>query len=175
MKKAIIGIDPGASGGIAVYKNKFATAVAMPSGTQKINEYFRYLKENNEEVIVFIEHVNSYRGDQMEGGKSFGIDKLLAQYQELKTLLSVNGFPYVPVYPVSWQSTLQLNVKGDTKQERKLRYKEYAQKNFPEVKVNLKTSDALCLIRFGMEKLMHDSKYIRERLVGDESPNLFKI
>lgn len=170
--KTIIGIDPGAGGGIAVFKKGYATAVNMPK-TDELNRYLKTLREENEDIIVFIEKVNSFRDDKKEGGKSFGIDKMLAQYAELLTLLKINNLPYCEVYPISWQSHLGLARRGVEKSIRKGLYKEYAQKTFPEVKVNLKTSDALCIVQFGRDKTQLDMSWVLERIKNGPNKNLF--
>lgn len=47
---------------------------------------------------------------------------------------------------------------------RKKGYKEFAQKKFPSVSVNLKNSDALCLVAFALEKKENDFEWIIERV-----------
>lgn len=173
MKKTIIGIDPGASGGIAIYNEGKATAVAMPKGTDALNDYFAYIRESHDNAIVFLEKVNAFRGDKNDPGKSFGIDKMLENMQELKTLLKTNKLPYCLVPPVTWQSVLKLSFRGMEKPERKKKYKAHSQERYPEVKVTNATADALCLVSFGRIKLEEDPDWLTGKIIGDAPKNLF--
>jgi hypothetical protein len=153
-KRTVVGIDPGASGGIAFYNEK-AFAVKMPKTTGEINDIFKYIHELGK-CIVFIEKVNHFISDDAEPGKKFGIQKMMNNYQELITLLKVNNMHYVEVYAQTWQSKLLPRKKGESKTERKNKYKEFAQSEFPDIKVNLGVSDALCILKYGMNNLnMH--------------------
>lgn len=167
MKRAIIGIDPGGSGAIAIYANGRAQTVKMPKETKELDTYLRYLKETyGPEPIVFIEKVQAFVKDDDAPGKKFMINKMLANYQELLTIIKLIGFDFVQVYPVSWQSTLGFNFKGKdlSKSERKKKYAEFSQNCFPEVKVTLATADALCLLQFAFNKISGDINWIAQRL-----------
>lgn len=109
-------------------------------------------------------------------GKKFGINKMLANYTELLTVIKLLSIPLIEVYPVSWQSTLGLKIRKEkiTKTERKNRYKEFAQRSFPELgKITLATSDALCLVQFALYKYLHDPRWIEERMENKKQNNLF--
>jgi len=174
MKKTIIGIDPGASGGIAIYTDGKATAVKMPKGADATNEYFGYLRETFENAIVFIERVSHFAGGADDApGKKFAIAKMMENYTILKTLLKTNSLPFCEVHSSSWQGALLTRVKGESKQIRKKRYKDYAQQHYPEVKVTLSNSDALCIVSFGRIKLEEDPDWLTGKIVGDAPKNLF--
>lgn len=173
MKKTVVGIDPGASGSIAHYKNGVAVAVNMPKTTDELNEYFSLLREGNEDIIVFLEKVNHFTSDDTDPGKKFAIQKMVNNYVQLKTLLSVNKLPYCEVHAATWQSQLLPRFKGEEKSARKKRYLEHAQKLYPEVKVTLSKSDALCIMRFGMERLVDNPKWVQEKTIGSQINNLF--
>jgi hypothetical protein len=175
-KNTIVTIDPGASGGIAVFSNGRIQAVAMPSDVNEMNSYFQYLNSTYEDIFVFIEKVQAYGKDDDEPGKKFAINKMLANYQQVLTVVKLCGFRFVEVYPVSWQTSLGLKMPKsegeETKTQRKNRYKEYAQNCFPELKVNLKTSDALCLVQFALVKIQNDIGWIRERIQNETQSKL---
>jgi len=175
-KQTLITIDPGASGGIAVFTRNGVQAVKMPKSVAEMNDYFQYINNTYENVVVFIEKVQAYISDDAEPGKKFAINKMLANYQQILTVVKLCGFRYVEVYPISWQTTMGLKIKGEdeTKTERKNRYKDFAQNIFPELKVTLQTSDALCLIQFALLKIENDMGWIRERLQNVKNENLFK-
>jgi len=68
------------------------------------------------------------------GGKSFGIIKMLKNYNQLITCIELIGFHFVEVPPITWQTTLKLKwpkPKGldftKWKTVRKRRYKEWKQ------------------------------------------------
>jgi len=175
----IVAIDVGLGGGIAVFSNGKVQAVNMPKDVLQMQEYFRYLKETYENIVVFIEKVQMYGAGDDAGGKKFAINKMLANYQQVLTVVKLAGIRYVEVYPISWQTTLGLKVakvKGEaeeTKTQRKNRYKEYAQRIFPEVKVNLKTSDALCIVKFALVKIDDDINWVRERIQNKQIDKMF--
>jgi hypothetical protein len=169
----IIGIDPGSSGGIAHYKNSKAYAVKMPKKTNELNDYFKMLRSENESVIVFLEKVSHFLTGDDAPGKKFAIQKMMNSYQELKTLLQVNNLPYCEVHPATWQTNLLERRKGESKQDRKRRYSEFAKGKYPELKVTLSTSDALCIMTFGFNKVNYDTKWINERIVNYTSNKLF--
>jgi len=164
--KTIIGIDPGASGGIAIHFEGKTTAVKMPKGTMALNDFFKMLSGDYENTIVFMEKVSHFAGGADDaGGKKFGIAKMMANYQELKTLLVTNNLPFVEVPSVTWQSVLIKRVKGETKLQRKNKYKYFAIENYPTVKVTLAIADALCLVSFGLNKINNDPYWIDDRII----------
>ena len=176
-KKTIIAIDPGKSGGIALFANKRITAVKMPSDVKELQSYLKMILETYENPVVFIEKVQAYRGEEDDApGKKFGINKMLANYTELLTVIKLLGFPYVEVYPISWQSTLGLRIRKEqiTKTERKNRYKQFAERSFPELgKITMAVSDALCIVQFALHKYSTDSFWIKERIQNNKPKNLF--
>jgi hypothetical protein len=163
--RTVIGIDPGASGGIAVFHRGMATAVKMPKDVHEMNEYIQYLKNTYDRPIVFIERLNVHRGDNDDTGMQFSIEKMLANYNQLLTVIRLSGLPMVQVYPISWQSMYGIRPpKGLEKTQRKAHFKNYAQTCFPEVKVTLATADALCLIAFGCEKINNDRQWVLDKV-----------
>lgn len=172
--KTILGIDPGASGGIALYNYKAGiTAVKMPKNISDLSEYLTYVKETYEKPLCFIEKVSSFRQDTDEPGKRFGIEKMLANYEQLKTCLTIAKIPFVQVYPQSWQHGLNLRKKGESKSDRKNRYKAAAAQYYPEVKTTLWNSDALCIVQFGRMKINTDIDWVLERLPPAAQKELF--
>lgn len=165
-ERTIIGIDPGKSGGIAVYGKRKIQAVAMPEDFDGLKDYLQYVYDTYENIYVFFEKVQAYISDDEEPGKKFGINKMLANQKEVITVLRMIGFKNViEVYPISWQTTLELKKKGEeTKTERKNRFKTYAQNCFPEITITLKTADAVLLVQFGLYKFANDIDWIYKRL-----------
>ncbi|QHB40940.1 Holliday junction resolvase [Flavobacterium phage vB_FspS_tant8-1] len=174
-QNTIIAIDPGKSGGIAVFSNGKTQAVQMPNSVDEFGKFIKYILETYENPICFIEKVQAFINDDQSPGKKFGINKMLANYEQTTTTLKLFGIDIVEVYPITWQSSLGLRIKGEKilKTERKNRFKELAQRKFPEIKVNLKTSDALCILIFAQYKIENDISWIKQRVQRNESKNLF--
>lgn len=179
-RKTIIAIDPGKSGGIAIYSDGRATASKMPSGIKEFDSILKSWDSTYEDIIVFIEKVQAYGVGDDAPGKKFGINKMLKNYNQLLASFEINRVKYVEVYPISWQSTLKLKkkaIKGqpkETKTERKNRYKEYAERCFPEIeKVTHAIGDALCILQFSLVKIKQDPKWISDRMVKSNDESLF--
>lgn len=165
MSKTVIGIDPGKMGGIAHVKNGWPYAVQMPPGLPELDAYIKQLRENNDDIIAFIEKQQIFDTDEEAGGKKYGIQKMLANYEQLKSCLTFNNIPFVEVPAQTWQASLQITRRGQEKKERKKIYKEFAGRVFPAAKINLQTADALCLAYFGMQKLKFDPGWVNQKTV----------
>lgn len=165
----ILGIDPGAQGGIAVYiPGQHAKTVKMPKDVRDLRDFFQYYAENYR-PMAFLEKL-SVRPDDVKDnpGKIYRIQQMLANFEHLKVLLESAGIPYVLVHPISWQTKLKLRIKGqhEEKAERKRRYKEVAEKNYPEVKVTLWNADALLIMHFGRWAIVNDEDWVLANLPG---------
>ena len=97
----IIGIDPGANGGIAIWIEGAKTKVAkMPKDSTDLCEFFAYYRENYK-PIVFLEKLSIRPDDvRVEGqsanmGKLYRIQKMIANYEHLRALIETAGIPYV--------------------------------------------------------------------------------
>ena len=165
----IIGIDPGANGGIAVWRpNQNVKTIRMPKDLQELREYLRYIKDISKSPIVFLEKMQLRADDVKDNpGKAFRIQQLLMNYQRLKDFIEVEGVPYVLVNPISWQSYLKLRKQSEEKTERKNRYKEAAEYYYPEVKATLWNADAVLLMHFGRLKKQNEPNWIIQNLPGD--------
>ena len=54
----IIGIDPGANGGIATWRpNQNVKTIRMPKDLQELREYLQYIKSISKSPIIFLEKV----------------------------------------------------------------------------------------------------------------------
>lgn len=171
----IVGIDPGAGGGIAIYKNnRMFSVVKMPKSIPEINEYFKEIKLQDQNAVIFLEKVQIFTSDTDQGGKQFGIKKMLANYEQLKTCILINDLQLLEIAPISWQSTCKFKTKGKTKTERKRIYQTYAEAVFPEIgKIALWGSDALCIVMSALIKYNNDPKWIADRMQNKQVDNLF--
>lgn len=163
----IIGIDPGASGGLAVFQpGKLTKTVKMPKDVRDLAEFFGYYAENFK-PLVFLEKL-SVRPDDVKDnpGKIYRIQQMMANYEHLKALMETAGLPYVLVHALSWQSKLNLRQKGESKKARKTKYKLKAAKEYPECNVTLWDADALLIMHFGRFVLANEPKWVLANLPG---------
>lgn len=174
----VIGIDPGSSGGIAVWTGKNIGSSKMPtletvngkgkkSHETDIESLGNMLTEQKEQgsVIVFMEKVQAWMSDTDENpGKRFRIQKMLANYESLKAVIKMLHIPMIEVPSRTWQTYLNLVRKGMSKDDRKRLYKSAAKEYYPTQDVALWNADALCLVQFGRMKLFYDKPWINERI-----------
>lgn len=177
----VIGIDPGANGGIAVFiPGRNTKALKMPKDITELRDFFAYYVENYKPV-VFLEKLSVrpddvvVQGDRAAMGKLYRIQKLMANFEHLKALIETAGIPYVMVHPMTWQTKLKLRVRGNKteKAERKHRYQEKAASLYPEIKVTLWNADALLLMHFGRWALVNEPKWVKAQLPEREYQKLF--
>lgn len=171
---AVLGIDPGALGGIAIYLKEGQTRVVkMPRDDKDLRDLFQYYADNYK-PIAFLEKL-SIRPDDSEPGKIYRIQKMLANFEHLKALLEVVGIPFVMIHPMSWQAKLGIRetTKGMEKRERKASYRAYAQRLYPLHKVTLWNADALLIMHFGRVMLANDLNWVLANLPQREKDKLF--
>jgi len=146
--KWVIGIDPGKSGGIAVYsvKTKKVYAFNMPQTPEDMVELFN--KYNNN-AYCYMEKIHGMPG--MGGVSMFTFGK---QYGWLEMCLVLTEIPVEAVTPQKWMKELQLGTKkGKSGTEWKNKLKFRAQQLFPGQKITLKKSDALLILQYGLKQL----------------------
>jgi hypothetical protein len=166
--KILIGIDPGASGGIAYEVGGFASARAMPDTGGVISFVKAIVAEaNGDPVRAVVEEVGGYMGEDQPASRAFefgrGYGYLLGILQTLEVRVEL-------VRPQAWQKVLGLGNSGRTrapkgasaairksvrqanaraKAEWKRKLKEKASQLYPKLDVTLKTCDALLLLEYG--------------------------
>lgn len=177
----VIGIDPGAAGGIAVFvPGQTPRTIKMPKDITDLRDFFAYYIENYR-PIVFLEKL-SVRPDDVvvqdnraAMGKLYRIQKMMANFEHLKAIIETSEIPYVMVHPASWQTKLKLRVRGvhEEKADRKRRYRETAAKIYPGVDATLWNADALLLMHFGRWALVNEPKWVKANLPEREYQKLF--
>lgn len=170
----IVGIDPGASGGIAIWRPSVKTEVKkMPKDLKELKYYFEYLQTICN-PIVFIEKVQLRPDDITDNpGKAFRVQVMLNNFQQLKDVISFCEVPFVLVHPQKWQNDLKLKVKGEEKADRKKRYQKAAAEYYPEIKATLWNSDALMLLHFGRYILNSNPNWVLENIPKPLHSKLF--
>lgn len=177
----VIGIDPGAGGGIAVFVPGHKTkTLKMPKDNADLQYLFDYYRDNFR-PIVFLEKLSIRPDDIVVGdgranmGKLYRIQKMMANYEHLKALIETAGIPYVMVHPMTWQTKLNLRTRGvhEEKAERKRKYRGFAQASYPEINVTLWNADALLIMHFGRWALVNNPKWVKANLPEQEYQKLF--
>ena len=141
MNKSIMCIDPGASGGIAVWPFAcLAEAHPMPEGMTAQIDLIRAIAAAHPGIEATIENVGGY----MPGNSGPAACKFSRHVGHLETALYCAGIPTTKVAPQTWMKALGTVPKD--KAERKNFIKEYVARRFPHIAVTLKTSDALGML-----------------------------
>lgn len=152
-----IGIDAGANGGIAMYDGGIHT-IKMPKDLNILRKYIQHCIVVYDSVVVFLEKLSIQHRDFNEGGKVFRLQKMMENYAQLKAIISVCNVDWAEVHPLTWQSRLNLRIKGEFKPIRKARYKIEANKIYPALKPTLWNCDAVLIMHYGREMLSSNNK-----------------
>jgi hypothetical protein len=142
-----VGIDPGASGGLAVLSpvHPYVVATPMPKTGRDV---YDWLCAHATGAIGMIEKVGGFI---RVGGKNVGPGPAMFKFGvsvgHLQAFLIALGVPFEEVTPKRWQRALGIAPRGrtETKVQWKSRLKDFAQRRFPDIKVTLATADALLL------------------------------
>jgi crossover junction endodeoxyribonuclease RuvC len=138
-----IGIDPGASGGIAcIWESGAADAWKMPETERDVSQllcqfsFGKHLELND--VFAVIEQVGPMPGNGVTGMFKFGMN-----YGFLRGLLTAFEIPFDEARPQKWQKAMGCMSKGD-----KNITKQKAQQLHPELKITHATADAILIAEF---------------------------
>ena len=150
MSKIILGIDPGAAGGVCVYDNGKITAHKMPETYPDIYLLLDEIKSayRQKEVAAFLEDV----GHGMPGQSSSATAKFARHNGHLEMALYALGIPTTKVTPQKWQRSFSNSLGKSSehdKREWKNKLKGLAQQLFPTEKVTLNNADAILIAVYG--------------------------
>ena len=146
--ETIIGVDPGANGGIAWITNGKACVEKMPDTLQDLWELIRDITNHPRSLLdgrkykAYIEAVSSSPQMGVVSAFSFG-----RGYGNLEMALTAAGIPFERVRPQVWQKALGCMTKGDKNVS-----KRKAQELFPDRKITLATADALLIAHYGTKQ-----------------------
>lgn len=148
----VLGIDPGASGGIACWRrDQPIIALATPKSEGDQITTIRELIAGGE-AVAFLEQVGGFTGQAQPGsamfrfGRSFGFT--------LGTLQTL-GVRVELVRPQTWQKPLGLGTRSGcvTRSEWKAKLRACAQRLYPKIKPTLSTADAILILEYGLKSL----------------------
>ena len=96
----IIGIDPGKNGGdCCLASNHKTEVIKMPGDLMELRQWFDYMKSICR-PLVFVEKVQLRPDDVNDNpGKAFRVQKLLSEFEKLKTIIAMCDVPFVLVHP----------------------------------------------------------------------------
>jgi hypothetical protein len=166
--KLFIGIDPGASGGVAAVSSGGEVIVEftrkMPDDDRlwhHVNGIAQWRTQHGVETTAVLERVGGFRKDVYEGtftpgnamfnfGHSHGACVMALIASGLWTNGPTNEL-HVP--PQRWQAGMKVETRkkgkgGETRTEFKRRLKELAQELFPTFRVTMATADALLMAEY---------------------------
>jgi len=133
----VLGIDPGASGGLALVGDML-WAVPMPATLMDVWQEMKTFQKDVSKAVI--EKVGPMRG--WGGSSSFSFGR---NYGNLEAFLTASGIPFEYVAPTVWQKALGCMTKGD-----KNVTKAKAQQLYPSVKWTHATADAALIATFGL-------------------------
>ena len=154
--KTHIAIDPGASGGIAVHSQGKTYCYPMPETQGDVLETLSEIVKSNEfegspesDIVCTLEQVGGFAGTGQPGSAMF---KFGENYGFIKGVVQALGIRLELVRPQTWQRGFGLGTKAAcaSKSEWKNKLKAEAQRRFPQLKVTLKTADALLILDWAM-------------------------
>lgn len=163
--RVFIGIDPGSSGGFAIITTDGVETYPMIADLGDLWEFFKNCKFPLTGVSVYMEQVGGFIGTRAadDGGFGDGKKRNLASAHtmfvfgrgvgHIDMALAGNRLweSTIHITPRKWQAEFGIGPKGkgETQTQFKNRIKAKAVELFPDVKVTLKTADALLIALYG--------------------------
>jgi hypothetical protein len=137
----IIGIDPGAKGGVAIYDEAKHKMILhkCPETPKEMAAIINTAKVKDKNVFCVIEKVHAFPTDARSSAFKFGCN-----FGKWLGILGAYDIPTLEVTPQVWMKPLQPLPKIKT--ERKNQLKQIAINLFPENKITLSTSDAALMV-----------------------------
>ena len=151
--RLLVGIDPGASGGIAWrFDGGLPAAERMPKTEEEVCEILTDLAYSANKPVAYLEQVGGYiAGRPAPGSRMFNFGR---GYGVIRAALILAGYRIEDVTPVQWQKKLGIVLppKGSSK-DRKNILKGVAIDRYPTLAddVTLCTADALLILEAGRQ------------------------
>lgn len=160
MNKVIISVDPGASGSVAWSDYKGQKHVRyMPDTPKGILELIREIEDDVDDdgAILPMDAFVCYLEDVGHGrtGESMGaLCKFARHNGHIEMALIAEGIRTVHVLPQKWMKSLGIGKSSDcaTKTEWKNKIKRRVEDLYPQLKVTLKSADALAILEYAIER-----------------------
>lgn len=144
----VIGIDPGAGGGLAVIdidSHEVVDVTAMPATLTDISDF---IEKYRDATCAYIEKVHSMPKQGVASTFTFGM-----YYGYVLMAVACHKIRSIDVLPTKWQQALGVkSMKDEGYSDHKRRLKGKAQQLFPKAKVTLKNADALLIAEYGCKQ-----------------------
>jgi len=143
LRPCYIGVDPGASGAIAVLVGGTVSYTELGILTRRdlIEWVQQWTVRRDLDPTALVERVHSMPKQGVRSMFAFG-----QAYERVLMALTAAGVPFDEATPQEWQREIGVTLpKNATRTERKRRLKQRAQELFPGEKVTLATADALLI------------------------------
>lgn len=146
--RTIIGIDPGANGGIAWSHEDGPRVEKMPDTPQGVWDLICHIVHDSAiiyrhlEFKAYIEKVHSSPQMGVASAFTFGNG-----YGHLEMALTAAGIPFERVTPQKWQKAMGCLTKGNKNVS-----KRRAEELFPSIKVTHAKADALLIMEYGIRQ-----------------------
>lgn len=145
MSGYVIGVDPGVSGGVAVWYPTKGEVRLRKFTTE--DEFIDLVKNLGEPGRAVVEDVPKYIGNEMRASHSFTLGYNVGF--EIG-VIKAHGIPLDLVRPQKWQRKVP-GLKGIVGAKRKRLLRDHAKQLYPGLKVTLATADALLILDYYME------------------------
>lgn len=157
MRIGIIGIDPGAHGGLSFVSLDGTKRQVYSFAKLTYHDIANLMVEYDltYDIIVFIEEVHAMPKDGKVQAFSFG-----RNYGILLGLLTALKLSRVDVLPAKWQSFLKLRVRGLEYRDKKRALRDEAIKRFPKLNPTLETCDALLIAEYGRQVIIAEKNAV---------------
>jgi len=147
MKKTVIGIDPGVSGGITIYQDGHVEAHNMPKTLGDI--YLLLLQYTTDNTHCFLERVHSMPKQGVASSFKFG-----QAYGRLEAITIALRFKTESVTPQAWTRWYSLGTRGNkTNTQWKNKLKEKAQQLYPNANVTRENADSVLIMHYGLRQI----------------------
>ncbi len=138
----LIGIDPGASGGISILERGELATYKMPETETDIVDFFRQFDPNNTKAMI--ERLHGLPRMSSTAMFSFG-----RNYGTVRTALISLKIPFDDVPPKNWQKIFSISYqKKMSSSQKKNITKAKAQQLFPHIAVTHAIADSLLILEY---------------------------
>ena len=144
---AVIGIDPGGSGGIAIIYPDHVEAYKMPATERDVFDLLKVVPTRSPDNgrDAYIERVSAMPGQGVTSMFKFGVS-----YGGLRMACIAAGLRLTDVPPGVWQKPFRLPTQKKVGNvAKKNAHKARAQELFPGLKITHATADALLIAEYG--------------------------
>jgi len=153
--KTILAIDPGLSGGLAVIQFGKTVCHAMPETLGDVFELIASFQAasvvEGHPMVCVLEEVSGFAGKGQPGSAMF---KFGEHYGFVQGVVRSLGIRLELVRPQVWQKAFGLGTASRcaSKSVWKNKLKAEAQRRYPQLKVTLKTADALLILDYALQR-----------------------